>query len=263
MPRAMFKGSLSFGLVNIPVKLYNATKDKSISFHMIHSECQTPLKYRRWCPKCEREVGWDEIDHGYPITEQEMVVIKKEELEALHLKTTRTIEIRGFVDLMAIDPIYFASHYYLVPQEGGEKAYSLLRDALSVEGKAAVGKVVLHNKEHVVSIRPYRRGLLMNTLNYADEILDIEKLEELEKLPEVGEQERRLATALIKSMSGDFKPEEYEDSYRKAAMQLIKQKAEGVVTPAAKPVEVKATVDIMKALEESIRAAKEKRPVPA
>lgn len=262
MPRAIFKGSLSFGLVNIPIKLFPAIKDRAISFNMIHRECGTPLKYRRWCPKCEREVGWGEIDRGYPITKDKIIVLRKEELEGLRLKTTKAIEIQSFVDLTAIDSIYFAAHYYLAPEEGGEKAYSLLRDALAITNRAAVGKVVIHNKEHVVVVRSYQKGLLASTLHYADEVLSIEKIDELQKLPAVGERERELARILIESMEGEFKPEEYSDTYRQAVMELIRQKAEGIAVPAAKPVEVKATVDLMKALEASVMAAK-KEKVPA
>lgn len=260
MPRAVWKGSLSMGLINIPVRAYPATKSRAISFNMVHSECQTPLRYKRWCPHCGREVTWNEIDRGYEITKGKMIVLKREELERLQLKTVSTIDIRSFVDMSGVDSIYFAAHYYLAPGEGGEKAYSLLRDVLTITNRAAVGKVVIHNKEHVVAIRPYRRGLVMTTLHYANEVLDIEKLEELEKLPAVSERERELSKVLVQHLSGEFKPEEYVDKYREAVMQLIKQKAEGIALPAAKPIEVEATVDLMKALEASVKAVKEKAP---
>lgn len=255
MPKAVWKGSISLGLMNIPVRLYPATKDRAISFNMIHSECGTQLKYKRWCPKCEKEVGWGEIDRGYPITKDKIIVLKREELERLQLKTVKTIDIQSFVDLTSIDSIFFATHYYLAPEEGGEKAYSLLRDALSVTNRAAVGKVVIHNKEHVVAIRPYQKGLAMTMLHYSNEVLDIGKLEELDRLPVPGERERELAKVLIEHMGGDFKPEGYVDTYRQAVMQLIKQKAEGIEVPAEKPIEVEATVDLMKALEASVKAA--------
>ena len=246
-------------MVNIPVRLYPATKDRAVSFTMIHRECQAPLKYKRWCPKCGREAGWDEIDRGFEITKGKIIVLKQEELEGLRLKSTKTIEIQRFVDLMGVDSIYFAAHYYLAPEEGGEKAYSLLRDALAITNRAGVGKVAIHNKEHVVVIRPYRRGLLASVLHYADEVLSMEKIDELQKLPAVGERERELAIALVESMKGEFKPEEYFDTYRQAVVELIRQKAEGIAAPAAKPVEVEATVDLMKALEASVRAVKKEK----
>ena len=263
MPRAIWKGSLVFGLVNIPVRLYAATKDRSISFNMLHSECHTPLKYKRWCPTCERDVGWDEIDKGYEITKDRFIPLTKEELERLQLKTVKSIDIQKFVDLASIDSIYFNTHYYLAPEEGGEKAYSLLHDILAVTNKVAIGKVVIHNKEHVVAVRPYQRGLAMTTLHYPSEVIDIGKIEELEKLVVVREQELDLAKVLIDHMSGEFKPEEYVDSYRQAVMQLIKQKAEGIEVPAAKPVEAEATVDLMKALQTSVQATKKEKKAAA
>jgi DNA end-binding protein Ku len=262
MPRAVWKGSLSFGLVNIPIKLYPATKDKSISFRMVHRECGSPLKYKRWCPKCEREAKSDEIDRGFEITKEKMVILSEEELEGLRLKSTRAIEIQHFVDFTSIDSIYYSSHYYVTPQEGGEKAYSVFRMALALSNRAAVGRVVMHNKEHTVVIRPYQRGLIMSSLHYADEIQNIDRLEELEELPTVGKRESELATALIEQLSGEFKPEEYSDSYRRAVMELIQQKAEGVVAPIAKPAGVEATVDLMKALEASVKVAREKKSTP-
>ena len=264
MPKAIWKGTLSTGLINIPIKAYLATKDRTISFNLIHSGCSTPLKYKRWCPKCEKEVGWGEIDRGYPITREKIIVLKLEELERLQLKTIKTIDIQKFVDLTSIDSIFFAAHYYLAPEEGGEKAYSLLRDALSITNKAGIGKVVIHNKEHVVAIRPYQKGLAMTMLHYPNEVLDIGKLEELERLPEVGDRERELAKVLIEHMEGEFKPEEHVDTYRQAVMEMIKQKAEGIEIPAEKPIEVEATVDLMKALEASVKAAaKAKQSAPS
>jgi DNA end-binding protein Ku len=259
MPRAIWKGSITFGLVNIPVRLYPATKDRAVSFTMIHRECQAPLKYKRWCPKCGREVGWDEIDRGFEVTKGKIIVLREEELEALRLKSTRAIEIQQFVDLMSVDSIYFAGHYYLAPEEGGEKAYSLLRDALTITNRAGIGKVVIHNKEQIVVIRPYQRGLLASVLHHADEVLGMERIDELQKLPEVGGRERELAIALIESMGGEFKPEDYPDSYRRAVMELIRQKAEGEAVPAPKAVEVEATVDLMKALEASLKVAKKEK----
>lgn len=259
MPRAIWKGSLVFGLVNIPVKLYAATKDRAISFSMLHSECQTPLKYKRWCPTCDREVGWNEIDKGFEITKNKFIPITKEELEGLQLKTVKNIDIQKFVDSAAIDSIYFNTHYYLAPDEGGEKAYSLLRDVLALTNKVAIGRVVIHNKEHVVAVRPYQKGLIMTTLHYPNEVIDINKIEELGKPVELKEQELEIAKALIEHLSGEFRPEEYVDSYRQAVMQLIKQKAEGIQVPTAKPAEVVATVDLMKALQASVQALKKEQ----
>ena len=263
MPRAVFTGSLTFGLVNIPIRVYPATKSMGISFNLICGDCHTPLKYKRWCPSCKREVEWNRIERGYGITKEKIVALTTEELERLQLKTVKSIEIQSFVEMTSIDSIYFDTHYYLAPDEGGEKAYSLLHDILSLTNRVAVGKVVMHNKEHVVAIRPYQKGLAMTTLHYADEVIDINRLEELDRLVVVREKELELARALVEHLAGDFKPEEYVDTYRQAVMQLIRQKAEGAAIPEAKPVEVEATVDLMKALEASVRAAKKEKPASA
>lgn len=264
MPRPIWKGSLVFGLVNIPVSLYPATKDMTISFTLLHSEDHTPLKYKRWCPAHNREVSWKDIDRGYEITKGKFIPLTKEELENLQLKTVKNIEVEKFVDLASIDSIYFSTHYYLAPDNVGEKAYSLLHKVLAITNKVAIGKVVLHNKEHIVAVRPYQKGLAMTTLHYPNEVMDINKIEELEKGVAVREQELDLAKLLIDRMTGEFKPEEYADSYRQAVMKLIKQKAEGVEVQPAKPVEAEATVNLMKALQASVQASKkEKKTAPS
>lgn len=263
MPRAIWTGSLTFGLVNIPVKAYPAIKDRVISFKTLHSECHTPLQFKRWCPKCEREVNWNEVDKGYPITKEKFIVLTNKELENIQLKTTKSIEIQKFTDLASIDSIYFNDHYYLAPDEGGERAYTLLRDVLSLLNKVALGKVAFHNKEHVVAIRPYQKGLVMTTLHYPDEVVAIDKLEELERLGASREQELQLAKMLIERMEGEFRPEENVDNYRRAVMNLIKQKAGGEEIAAVKPIKVKPTVDLMKALEESVLAIKKEKTPPS
>lgn len=262
MPRALWKGSLTFGLVSIPVKLYSATRERGISFTMLHRECHTPLRYKRWCSTCNREVEWNEIDKGYELSKGRYVPISPKELEGLQLRTVRSIDVERFVSVDQVDSIYFGSHYYLAPGEGGEKAYALLQRVLSLTNKAAVGKLVFHNKEHVVLIRPYRRGLLLTTLRYPNEVAPIERLEELEELEriELRGPELELARALIERMVGEFKPDEYRDRYREAVMELVKQKAEGIAAPAVKPIEAPAPVDLMKALEESLKAMRKEKP---
>lgn len=256
MPRAVWSGSLSFGLVNIPVKAYVATKDRSISFKMLCGKCHTPLQYKRWCPNCKKEVPWKDIDRGYKLTKDQFVVLTEEELEGLQLKSTKTIDIHRFVDGGAIDSLYLDKHYYLVPIEGGEKAYSLLHDVLALASKVAIGKMTMRNKEHVVGIRPYQQGLLMTTLRYPNEIVPMDTFEELGNLVESRERELDLAKALVKSMTGDFEPEKYTDEYRKAVMEMIKQKVEGVEVEVEKLPEVEKTKDLMRALKASVQTVK-------
>jgi DNA end-binding protein Ku len=248
-----------FGLVNIPVSLYPATKDMTISFTLLHSEDHTPLKYKRWCPADDKEVGWKDIDRGYEITKGRFISLTKEELENLQLKTVKNIEVQKFVDLASIDSIYFNTHYYQAPEGGGEKAYSLLHEVLALTNKVAIGRVVIHNKEHVVAVRPYQKGLVMTTLHYSNEVIDINKIEGLEKRVAAKGQELELAKLLIDRMAGEFSPEEYADSYRQAVMQLIKQKAEGIELQPAKPIEAEATVNLMKALQASVQSTKKER----
>lgn len=258
--RAIWTGSISLGLMNIPVKLYIAAKDRIVEFHNLHSECKTRLKAKRWCPKCEAEVAWEDISKGYKIAPDKYVVIEKEELEALRLKSTKAIEVLQFVDAGQIDFLYVEKNYYLVPQEGGEKAYSLFHDVLNTTAKVAIGKVVLRQKEHLVAIRPYQNGLVMTILHYKDEVIPMEKLEELKKLVVVRPQELKLAQSLIEKLTYEFNIGKFEDKYIRAVSDLIKRKAAGKEI-VAKPLEVKPTKekDLMSALKASLVAVKKKK----
>jgi len=256
MPRAIWKGSISFGLVNIPVKVYAATKDQAIHFKTLCGECHTPLRYLRWCPNCRKEVPWDKIEHGYELTKGKFVVLKKKELEGLQLKSARTIDIRRFVDGAAVDSLYFNRHYYLIPMEGGEKAYSLLREVLALSNKIGIGKIVMRGKEHIVGIRAYRNGLLMSTLFYAQEIVPMSSISELGDLEKTGKEELELANVLVERLSGEFDPGEFKDRYREAVVEVIKQKARGVEPELGKVPKVEKTKDLMKALKASVQAVR-------
>jgi DNA end-binding protein Ku len=263
MAKAIFSGSISFGLVNIPVKVYPAVKDKRVAFRTLHKECHTPLIHKRWCPTCNREVRLEEVEKGYQLSKDRFVVLTDEELERVQLKTLKVLEIIGFVDAAEIDPLYYDFPYLLEPQEGGEKAYTLLREILSQTGKVAIGRVVMRNKEYVVVLRPYQKALLMVTLHYHDEIVSPEELENLKKVVVVREQELKMGQLLIQQLVGEFKPEEFKDRYREAVMELVRKKAEGEVIPVARVKEVEATVDLMKALEASLQQLKKKKEAEA
>jgi len=262
MPRAVWKGAVSFGLVNIPVKLYRATRDKTISFHMLHRECKTPVKYRKWCPNCQRELEDGDLVRAFELAKGKFVELTEEELEGLRVRSTKIIEISGFVGLQDVDAIYFSDHYYLVPDEGGERAYALLLQALRETGSAAVGKLTMRNKEYPVLLRPGEACINLVLLHYPDEIVGIGELPEIQRMPETSERERELARRLVEQMRGEFRPEEFRDTYREAVLALVRQKAEGAVVSVEKPAEVPATVDLMKALEESLRAVEKKRAAP-
>jgi len=259
MPRAVWKGAISFGLVNIPVKLYKATVDKSISFRLIHRECRTPVKSKRWCPKCQKELSDEETVRAFELAKEKYIEVTDEELEGLRVKSTRIIEISNFVSSRDVDAIYFSEHYYVVPDEGGERAYSLLLRALAEAEAVGIGKLTLRNKEYPVVIRPGEKCLHLALLHYFDEIVRADELTEIQRIPETSERERELAKRLVEQMKGEFRPEELKDSYREALMELIRQKAEGVVFKPEKPPEVPATVDLMKALEQSLKMVEEKK----
>ncbi|MCS7105892.1 MAG: Ku protein [Candidatus Aenigmarchaeota archaeon] len=262
MVRAIFSGSISFGLVNIPIKIYPATESRVISFNNLHKECGTPLVYKRWCPKCEKEVAYEDIEKGYKITKEKYVIIKKEDLEKLRLKTTKAIEIQEFVDASQIDPIFLEKSYYVVPEETGIKAYSLFVEALRIANKVAIGKVVMRNKEYLVAIRAFKKGLVMHILHYLGEIKDIEELSELKSLVTVREEELRLAQALISKLTeSEFDASKFKDNYTEELMKLIKARAEGkeIEVKEEKVPETKELVEALKASIESTKKRKEEK----
>jgi DNA end-binding protein Ku len=257
--RALWKGSLSFGLVNIPIKLYSAIEEKVISFRELCPRCHSPLQHRKWCPNCKREIAWAEIERGYRIAKDRYVILSKEELDAVKLKTTKAVEIVMFVDRAGLDPIFFEKHYFLAPQEGGERAYCLLKEILDLTGKAAIGKVVIRNKEYLVAILGYKNGLLMTTLHYAYEIRDISQLEELKVRVELKEEEKKLAKALIDELSAELDIKQFKDEYAEALKSLIKQKLAGKEIRVAAKERIEKAKSLMEALKVSVEAAKRKR----
>jgi len=255
MPKAVWKGSISFGLVNIPVMLYTATKEKQISFKLVHSKCKTPIKYQRYCEKCKETVGWDEIARGYEHKKGQFVILEKEDFERIPIKTAKTIEILGFVKQGEIDPIYFESSYQVAPVAGGEEAYILLRDVMGEMERVAIGKITIHEKEHLVAIRNYQDILLLHTMRWPEEIKDIDF--EVPKV-KISKEEFEIAAQLIERKIKAFNPEEYKDEYREALLELIKAKIEERPLPPAK-VEVKKAKDLMELLKKSLEEEKEKK----
>jgi DNA end-binding protein Ku len=259
MPRSIWSGAISFGLVNVPIKLYSAVSRKSVRFHQLHDETGVRIQQRRVDPSTGEEVAYDNIVKGYEIGPDRYVVVEPEELESLDPKKTRSIDIDEFVDLDQIDPIFFDHPYYLAPATGGAKAYKLLLDAMRDEAKVAIGRVVIRQKESLVAVRPVQGDVLgLTTLIFADEIVDPSTIDELDALEdvEIGERELKMAQQLIESLSGDWDPEKYTDTYRERVLELIEAKAAGEEI-AVQPVEEAEPVpDLMAALEASINAAK-------
>ena len=262
MPRSIWSGAISFGLVNVPVKLFSAVSRKAVRFHQLHDETGVRIQQRRVDPSTGEEVAYDNVVKGYEIGPERYVIVTPDELEALDPKKTRSIDITEFVDLEEIDPLFYDHPYYLAPAQGGAKAYKLLVDAMRESGKVAIGKVVIRQKESLVALRPMEGGLLgMTTMLFADEVVDPEAIDELEAVEEVeaGERELAMAQQLIESLSADFEPDKYHDTYRERVLELIERKAAGedvAVQPEAE--EPGPVPDLMAALEASIAAAKDK-----
>jgi DNA end-binding protein Ku len=259
MPRAIWSGAISFGLVNIPVKLYSAVSRKTVRFHQLDSSDSQRIQQKRVNPKTGEEVPYDNLVKGYEVGPDRYVVITPEELDALAPEKTRTIEIEDFVDLSEIDPIYYDHPYYLVPDKGATKAYRLLLDAMKDAGKVAVARVVLRSKEHLVAIRPRDDVMTMETMLFADEVVPTDNLEEVpaDGKAKTTKRELEMAKQLIDSLSGDFEPDKYHDEYRERVLDLIERKAQGEeVVLEAPPEEPQPVPDLMAALEASISSAK-------
>jgi DNA end-binding protein Ku len=266
MARAIWSGSISFGLLNVPVKLYSAVARRGISLREIRESDGARIRHRRVAEGTDEEVPFEKIVKAFEITSGNYVPLGKDEMAALAPKKTRAIEVQDFVDLDEIDPIYFDSPYYLGPAEGAEKAYSLLVSALEGSGKVAIARFVFRNKEHLAAIRPADGVLTLTTMRFADEVVAPGELEDVlpAETPEVAKREVEMAERLIDSLTTDFDPAAYRDEYREELMALIERKAEGkeVVTLAATEPEATAAPDLMAALEESIAAVKGRTPEP-
>jgi DNA end-binding protein Ku len=263
MARAIWSGSISFGLLNVPVKLYSALARRNIGLHQIRESDGARIRQRRVVEGSDEEVPYEEIGKAYELTKDRYVPLSKDELAALAPEKSRTVDVQDFVDLDEIDPMYFDSPYYLGPAEGAEKAYSLLAVAMEASGKVAIARFVFRNKEHLAAIRPADGVLTLTTMRFADEVVPASDLDDAlpEKQQKVAKKEREMAEALIESLSTDFDPASYHDEHREQLLALIERKAEGKEIVAAETEEPKATKapDLMAALEESIAAVKDKR----
>ncbi len=259
MPRSIWSGAISFGLVNVPVKVYSAVSAKTVRFHQLNAKTGTRIAQRRVDPSTGDEVAYEDLVKGYELTKDRYVVVKPEELDAIAPEKTRSIDIEDFVDLSDIDPVYYAHPYWLVPDKGAAKAYALLLKAMEESGKVAIARVVLRNKEHLVAIRPAGGGLMMETMNFHDEVVTAEKLDELTELDasKASDREVKMATQLIDSLTTDFDPGQYKDSYREQVLELVERKANGEEIAVQPEAEGPAKVpDLMAALEASLAAVK-------
>jgi DNA end-binding protein Ku len=254
MARAIWSGSISFGMVSIPVKLYGATESKDISFHLLHATCGTRLKQVRWCPTDEVEVPWSETVRGYEYAKDEYVKLTDEEFEKLPLPSKHVIDLSAFVKDTEIDPVYYERSYYLAPDERAEKAYALLLQALDKKGLTALATITIRKKEQLCALRPRDGVVMLETLYYPDEVR-LEHGVDLDKA-KVSERELDMAFTLIELLRKPFEPEEYQDHYREALAQLIEAKLEGRDVVKSPPARETKVIDLADALRKSVEAAR-------
>jgi DNA end-binding protein Ku len=257
MPRSIWNGVVSFGMVSIPVKLYAATESKDISFNLLHRECNSRLKQLRWCPVCDREVDWGEVVRGYQYARDHYVVMTEEDFEKLPLPSKHTVELVAFVKAQEIDPVFYEKSYYLEPEETGVKPFALLMRALREKELTAVAKIAIRNKERLCALRPLNGTLMLETLLHPDEI----RVEMGIEVPEMAVSQRELdmAFALIDLLSEPFEADNYRDEYREALMETIEAKLQGEEVAEAPAAPVAKVTDLMTALKASVEAARKRK----
>jgi DNA end-binding protein Ku len=263
MARAIWSGSISFGLVNIPVKLFNAVSRKGVSFNQIDSRTGSRIKMKRVSAVDDTEVPYEAIVKGYELSPDRYVLIEPEELDALDPEATHTIDIEEFVHLSEIDPVFYDAAYYVAPVKGTEKPYALLVQAMEQEGKVAIARFVMRTKQYLAALRPKDGKLLISTMVYADEVIPADEVRELDGLDglDVSDRELAMAKQLIDSLTSEFEPDRFRDEYRDKVLELIERKAEGIETvfEAPAPAEETKVVDLLAALEASVKEARDAR----
>jgi len=254
--RPTWKGSISFGLVYIPIAVYPATREEKISFRQLRKSDLSPIRYKKVAEADMKEVPADQIVKGFEYERGRYIVLGDEDFEKVRIESTHSIDITDFVDLEQVDPKFFYKPYFLEAQKGGEKAYALLHKALSGTGKIGIAKVVIANREYLAAVKPDGLFLILELMHFAGEVLTPEEL--TRPGTTLNDKELKMAQTLIDSMSSDWQPEKYRDEYRNAVMELIEQKAKNKELPAAPPAAPRATnvVDLVKVLQESINRSK-------
>ena len=258
MARAIWSGSISFGMVSIPVKLYGATESRDISFNLLHATCGTKLQQRRWCPTDEVDVAWNETARGYEYAKGQYVVLTEEDFDRLPLPSKHTIDLSAFVEEREIDPVFYERSYYLEPVERAQKPYALLLRALEEKKLSAVASITIRKKEQLCVLRPHEGAIMLETLYYPDEIRE-ERGIDLNQV-KVSDRELEMAFSLIDILKRSFDPSEYKDHYREALAQLIEAKLEGKQVVTSPPTREDKVFDLADALRRSVDAAKKGKP---
>jgi DNA end-binding protein Ku len=257
--RSIWSGSISFGLVSVPVRMFPATESKELRFHFLHKKDMTPIAYEKVRRDNRKPVDTDEIVRGFEIEKDRYVEIGDEDLDRLDIELTHSIDICDFVSLDEIDPIYYRKAYYLLPAQNAEKPYRLLVRALAETGKVGIAKVVIRNKQHLACLRTYDDYLLLETMFYPDEIRNPASLDGDIGAARLQKAEVEMARTLVENLGEPFKPEKYNDAYRKELFDLIRAKAKGKKLPEPESEEEDEAVDLMTALRESVKRTKKQR----
>jgi len=255
--RIIWTGSLTIGLINVPVKLYPMIYDRGVAFHLLHKTDGQPLRYERVCTKDGKIVPWDEVVKGYEVARREYIVFDKKELDAMKPESDKRIRIDKFIDYFSIDPIYFHTSYILMPDKSND-AYSLLLTALEKKGKACAGRITLRTKEYPAIVHAYKGSLVLTTLRYTYDVVDPQAFEELKQLKEPEKAELDLAVKIITDLSGEFDMAEYKDQYREKVEELIQKKLKGEQVIVEKPVEREEAKELMTALQETLKQLEKK-----
>jgi DNA end-binding protein Ku len=251
MAASVWSGYLTFGLISMPVRLFSGARPSGISFHMLHRDDLSRIKQQLFCPNDNRVVGRDEIVKGYEYRKDEYVVIEPEEIKKIEPKTAKTMEILEFVKASDVDPVYFESSYYMMPEEAGRRPYALLGKALEESQYVAIAKLTMHNREYTVFLRPKEGGLMLHTMYYSDEVREVEGFGRPDV--ELKEGEVKIAHQLIEALAGEWEPEKYHDAFQENLKKLIEAKLEGQeVQPVEKPKKMAPVVDLMAALKQSL-----------
>jgi len=261
MASTVWKGHLTFGLISIPLGLYSAARSERVSFNQLHKECHSRLRQPLFCPTCNRMVERAEIVKGYEYEKDQYVLVEDEELQKIAPASARTMEILEFVKLAEVDPLYFDTSYYAVPEEAGKKAYQLLVETMEQAGYAAIARLTMHQREYTVVLRPRSNGLTLHTMYYPNEIRQVAEYGQKNGV-EVKAQEKKLAQQLIESLLADFEPDKYRDAYQEQVQTLIQAKLQGREVTATPQPQLAPVIDLMEALKKSL-AAPRKPPARA